>query len=160
MDLTIFKGDADQLEEMINDLSPLEIRDLIQKIEDKMIQDPGHTVGDACPLKHSFGKGLYVREIVMPQGYLSTTRLHRFAHPAFVLRGTVSVVEEAGVKRVKGPCYFITKAGTKRIVYCHTEVVWVTVHATEQENVDDIVQEVTAESFDELREGGASCQWQ
>ena len=126
------------VEKNIADLSPLEIRHKIQEIEDEIRKLPGHVVGgDAYPLKHSFGKGLYVREMTAPPGFLTATKIHKFAHPLFLLKGTVSILEESGWRKVTAPAYFITKAGTKRIVFHHDEVVLVTVHATESTDLKE-----------------------
>lgn len=132
-------------------MTPLQIRQLIADVEDKMLELPDVKLGDCCPLKHSFGDGLYVREITMPPGFLSTTKIHKFAHPAFIMKGVVSILEESGVKKVIAPAYIMTKAGTKRIVYCHTEVIWITVHATESTDIDEIEKEIIAKNFNEIK---------
>ena len=44
----------------------------------------------------------------------------------------------------------ITKAGTKRVVFCHTDVCWTTVHHSHETNLEKIEEEVIAKSFEEL----------
>jgi len=128
----------------------MKVREGISKVEDVIRKMPGHLEGDCYPLKHSFAEGLYVREITVPAKILTVTKIHKYSHAAFLLKGEISVLEEGGIKRVKAPGSFITPAGTKRIVYHHTEVVLTTVHATKKTDLKEIEDEIIAKDFDEL----------
>jgi hypothetical protein len=111
---------------------------------------PDALIGDCCPLKHSFAKGLYIREITMPANMLFVTKIHKYSHAAFVLSGEVSILEENGPRRVIAPASFITPPGTKRIVFTHKETVWTTVHATDKTDLNEIEEEIIAKNFDEI----------
>jgi hypothetical protein len=130
--------------------APLMIRNLIQELEIHMAEMPGALVGDSCPLKHSFAKGLYIREITMPANMLFVTKLHKYSHAAFLLSGAVSVLEEGGARYITAPASFITQAGTKRIVYTHTDSVWTTVHSTDKMDLKEIEEEIIAKGFSEI----------
>lgn len=125
-------------------------RENIQNIQEQISAMPESLGEDPFPLKHSFAEGMYIREINVPKHMLIVTKIHKHSHPVFLLKGDVSVLEETGVRRVKAPCYFITKAGTKRICFTHEETVWITCHATRKTNLKKIEQEVIAKTFDEL----------
>ena len=125
-------------------------RDKICLFEEKLSRLPGSTFGDCFPLKHTFATGLYIREITMPKGALLTSKIHKITHPYFVLSGEVSVITEKGKVRIKAPYSGITLAGTKRILYIHEETVWVTVHKTDETDLEKIEEEIIAKSFDEL----------
>jgi len=127
-----------------------EVRIDIMNIEKKMRTLPGAMLDDCFPLKHSFGKGCYVREISVPRGTLIVTKIHKVAHPCFVLKGECSVLTEDGVKRIKAPYYCITPAGTKRVVYVHEDTVWVTVHITEETDLKKIEEEIIAKTYDDI----------
>ncbi|MFA6067523.1 MAG: hypothetical protein WC810_02980 [Janthinobacterium sp.] len=131
-------------------ISSHDIRNGILAIEKEMLKNPNALIGDAFPLKHTFTDGMYVREISVPKGYLVVTKIHKLAHPCFVLKGDCSVLTEEGPKRIKAPYYMITPAGTKRIVYVHEDTVWVTVHKTDKTDLVKIEEEIIAKSFDEL----------
>lgn len=129
---------------------------------------PGTKTGDQdnCPLKHSFADGVYVREIFIPKGMLIVGKIHKHSHPNFLMSGEVSVVTEEGYKRLKGPCAMISKAGTKRVVYTHEDTTWITVHVTNETDLEKIEEEVIAKNYDELPndlieilkiEGGIPC---
>ncbi len=125
----------------------------MMEFENALSRVEGATFGDdCCPLKHTFGDGLYIREITMPKGMILTSKIHKTTHPYFVVKGDVSVVTENGTVRIKAPYWGITKAGTKRILRMHEETVWVTVHSN-PENTKDlklIEAEVIADDYDSL----------
>jgi len=62
----------------------------------------------------------------------------------------MTILMEDGIKRIKAPHYGITPAGTKRIIYCHEDCIFVTVHATKLTDIDKIEEEVIAKDFDEF----------
>ncbi|CAK0754811.1 Phage protein [Azospirillaceae bacterium] len=126
------------------------IRKGIMSIEDKIASMPNAQFGDEVgELKHSFGEGLYIRELKVPKNMLISTKIHKRAHPYFLLQGECSILTDEGVIKIKAPYYGITKAGTKRIVYTHDEVLWVTVHATDKKDLLEIEDEIIAKTFDE-----------
>jgi hypothetical protein len=132
--------------------SKSDIRSLIVNAEEAIKKMPGSVVGDNWlnPLKHSFADGCYVREIFNPAHELIVTKIHKKAHPFFLLKGEMSILTEEGVKRIKAPYYGITPAGTKRLIYTHEDVVFVTVHVTNETDLEKIEEEVIAKSFDEI----------
>lgn len=114
---------------------------------------PGAKFGDdACPLKHTFADGLYIREMKAPKGMINVSKLHKTNHPYFILKGDFSVLTEDGWKRIKAPYMGITKAGTKRVVCFHEDTTWITVHATNETDLKKIESEVIAKTYDELPE--------
>ncbi len=129
---------------MINQMTELE----------KVIgQVPGAKFGDDCtPLKHHFGDGLYIREMLAPKGMLNVSKLHKTTHPYFILEGEFSVQTEDGLVRIKAPYFGITKAGTKRVVFFHENTRWITVHATKETELKKIEDELIAKTYDELPE--------
>ncbi len=131
-----------------------DFRDKVQEFEQAMCNIPGSHRGDwdECPLKHTFGDGIYVREIFMPKGMLIVSKIHKHAHPYFVLKGDLTVLTEEGEFRIKAPFSGITPAGTKRVLYIHEDVTWTTVHVTNEKDPEKIEEEIIAKSFDELPE--------
>ena len=135
-------------------------RELIMDFEDRLLDLPG-SYGDPekpgqdeiantiNPLKHTFADGLYIREIFMPQGQVVTTGIHKQEHPYFVLKGDVSVLTEDGVVRIKGPYQGITKPGTKRLIYIHEDTTWITVHATEKDTIEEVLEDILAKDFND-----------
>ena len=136
----------------------LEIRqrkDFREKIGDleQAVIDAGDTTGEvmhkANPVKHTFAGGCYIREIFNPANELLVTKIHKKEHPFFLLKGKMSIATEEGVKNIKAPYYGITKPGTKRVIYTHADCIFVTVHATNSTNIEEIEEEVIAKNFND-----------
>lgn len=129
-----------------------EARAFILAMQDRISEVPGAFHGDSelCPLKHSFAPGIYVRQISIPAGTLIVGKIHKHEHPNFLLEGKVLVLTESGgVEELEAPLSIISPAGTKRLVYAHTDVVWTTVHATQETDLEKIEEETIATSFEE-----------
>ena len=135
-------------------LSKEQFRNGIMKVQENLENHPNGLTGEALeklnPLKHSFADGCYIREIFNPKGQLLVTKIHKVTHPFFLMKGDMSILMEDGIKRIKAPHYGITPAGTKRIIYCHEDCVFVTVHATKLTDIKAIEEEVIAKDFDEF----------
>ena len=131
-------------------MQELATRENIQSIEKKMGEHPLAQFGDCCPLEHNFVDGAYVRKITMPKGMLIVSKLHKITHPYFIMRGDVTVLTEQGLVRIKAPYAGITKAGTKRVLFCHEETEWITVHVTKETDLEKIEAEVIAKDYSEL----------
>ena len=135
-------------------LSKEEFRTGIMEVQESLENHPNGLTGEALeklnPLKHSFADGCYIREIFNPKGELLVTKIHKVAHPFFLMRGDMTILMEDGIKRIRAPHYGITPAGTKRIIYCHEDCVFVTVHATKLTDIKAIEEEVIAKDFDEF----------
>ena len=113
----------------------LEAIDKKKPIVHKMTQEEMQKLN---PVKHSFADGCYIREIFNPANELLVTKIHKKEHPFFLLKGKMSIATEEGVKNIKAPYYGITKPGTKRVIYTHTDCIFVTVHATNSTNIEEI----------------------
>jgi hypothetical protein len=125
----------------------------INDVENKMLESEmslkGKELEDFNPLKHSFAKGVYIREVFNPVGELLVTKIHKYSHPFFLLQGEMTILGEDGEKRIKAPHYGITKAGTKRIIYAHTDCIFVTVHATDETDLNKIEEEIISKDFED-----------
>lgn len=133
------------------------MRDRILDFEAFMATLPGAEFGnqDRCPLTHTFAGPIYIRQIVIPKGFLASGRIHRYEHPIFFMAGDVSVFDEfSGPHRIKAPAYFVSKPGTKRIVYAHEEAVIVTVHHVGEERDIDLIEDMhMAWTYDDFEKG-------
>jgi hypothetical protein len=120
------------------------LRDQIAALEQALLQHPDAVCGDSelCPVTHRFAPGIYLREIFIPKGTVLTGKLHKHAHPNFLMRGEVMVVtEHAGRQHLTAPLAMISQAGTKRAVYALEDTVWITVHANPDNTRDLAVLE-------------------
>ena len=81
---------------------------------------------------------------------LLTGKVHNFDHVSILSKGDVSVMTPDGISRIKAPATWISKAGTKRLIYVHEETVWTTVHVTNERDLKKIEAEVIADNFSDL----------
>lgn len=128
-------------------------REKIMEMERLIATLPNAEIGNAsfAPLRHSFAKGCYVREMFMPKGTLASGKIHRNDHPMFILKGKLGLyTEKEGLHKVEGPCYFISKAGAKRVGYAYEDTVLVEVHVTDETDLEKIENEVIVKSFEEF----------
>jgi len=125
----------------------------IQRFEQELSKVPGAKFGDMeeCPLTHEFADGVYVRTIFIPKGMIIVGKIHRHAHPNFLMKGKVTVVtEDGGIQRLVAPIAMISPAGTKRVVFTHEDTVWTTVHVTEEKDLAKIEEVVIAKTYEEF----------
>jgi len=128
-------------------------RKSIYDLEGKMLatSPEGYGNNGFNPLRHFFGDDIYVREIMMPKGQLIMSRLHKFSHPYFILRGKVSILTENGPVKVVAPYWGMTHSGTKRVLYTHEDTLWITVHRAEEKDTNILEEELTAVNFDHIK---------
>ena len=134
---------------------PQEVRELILYAQEEMAKHPEAIFGDSevCPLTHHYTPGLYSREIYIPAGMLIIGKIHKHEHPNMLVKGHVSVLtEQGGVQLLQGPKFMISPAGTKRMLYTHTETVWITFHSNKNnlEFGDELEDEIVAKSYEEF----------
>ena len=105
----------------------LQKKENIERLEDELKKHEQIEI----PLDHFFAKGIYMRQMNCPKDTLLTGKIHKHDHLCVLLQGEVSVVDVTGEsQRISAPKTWLSKAGAKRAIYCHTDVIWATVHAT------------------------------
>jgi len=131
-------------------------RDWIKGLEDTLLEVSEYPQGDRpdCPLVHSFGGGMYVREIFIPAGMLLTGKIHRHEHPNFLMEGTVSMItEDGGAQIMEAPQSMLSPAGCKRALFTHTPTWWITVHLNPNGHTefnDTFEDEIVAQDYKEI----------
>lgn len=109
---------------------------------------------DACeqektnPIRHSFGDGIYMRSVFYPADELIIGKIHKFAHPFFLLRGSMVIITEDGSELVEAPHSGITPAGLQRIGVTLTDCEFTTCHVTDKTDPDEIEEELVTMDFD------------
>lgn len=121
----------------------VELESTIKSLTNSLGEDP-------FPLEHFYAKGMYCRQLTIPKGYFVVGKIHKYSHFVFYLSGDVSVVSEFGRERISKPCIRVSPEGAKRAFYAHEETVMLTVHATEETELESIENEIIAKDFEEL----------
>lgn len=92
---------------------------------------------------HAFADGMYCRSVFRVAGTLVVGKVHKKEHFFVLVSGEMSVWSaDQGVKRVVAPYVWVTKPGTKRVTYAHTDSTAMTVHRTDLTDLDAIEKEL------------------
>lgn len=94
---------------------------------------------------HYFANGVYLRTLFRPKDTLIVGKVHKFKHIYMVVYGDVTVTSEGFRERVRGPKVFVCPPGTKRAVYAHEDSLCLTVHRTEETDLDKLDAELVEE---------------
>lgn len=98
------------------------------------------------PLEHFICNNTYTRQITLPKNTLLTGKVHNFDHTSIISQGEVTIMTEEGVTHVKAPATWISKAGTKRLIYVHEDTIWATIHQSDKTSVEELEKELVHES--------------
>lgn len=88
--------------------------------------------------KHYVAGGMYCRSLWRPAGCLIVGKVHKKEHIYIVASGTVRVTTDSGMRDITGPEVVISAAGTKRAVLALTDALCITVHRTDETELEDI----------------------
>ena len=87
---------------------------------------------------HHFADGMYCRTLFRPKGALIVGKIHRQEHFYIVVFGDVTVTSDGLRERVQGFKVFTSRPGTKRAVYAHEDSLCLTVHRTNETDIDKL----------------------
>lgn len=126
-----------------------ELNSLIDKIEDFMVNDmvaSGEFEILEAPVKHTFTKGMYAREITMKPGMRITSKIHLTDHQFIISQGVAVVYDGESSQVLVAPYHGVTKAGTRRVLMIPDEspvdCIWTTFHpAVEGESTVEQIEE-------------------
>lgn len=127
--------------------------ELIQRFERLLLDQPQVEIEPT----HYFAKGLYARQITIPAGTVVTGKLHRTEHLNLLVQGEITVWTEDGMQRLTAPQVIVSKPGTKRVGYAHTDTVWITVHAIEETDIAAIESQLIEPEAPALESGDVKC---
>jgi|GEM_PF-2468197 len=114
--------------------------DFTQKIElaEYMLLSSFENEASLLPVMHDINDGIYTRSIFLPKGALLTGKVHNFKHISVIHSGDVTVMTPGGVSRIIGPAIWESEAGTKRLIYVHSDTIWQTYHPTDKTELAEI----------------------
>lgn len=106
-----------------------------------------------CPIRHHFAPGVYAREMTLPAGVVITGAVHKTCHLSILSKGKIKLVSDEDVVELSAPATILANAGTKRAIYAIEEAVWTNIHATNETDLDKLVEELTESTADQLMGG-------
>ena len=112
----------------------------------KNYTDGSEQTAKELPLEHFICNKTYVRQITLPKDMILTGKVHNFDHTSILSKGEVTIMTDEGTVRIKAPATWMSKAGTKRLIYVHEDTIWSTIHQSENTLVEDLENEIVHES--------------
>lgn len=130
----------------------LEVRNGITELERLLRKLPQLEI----PIRHHFGHKVYGREMLQPKGSIVVSRIHRHQNLNILSQGEATVLSEFGsgysLVRVQAPAHIEAPAGTKRVIFAHSDLVWTTVYGTEKTEPEEILGDFYASAYCEIPE--------
>lgn len=99
-------------------------------------------------ISNSPQRGIYARQVFIPAGHLAVGHIHKYQQLNIMVSGEVSIATEEGVFRVKAPYVVVSPAGVKRAVLAHEDTIWLTIHGTDETDVEKIEEMFVTDSYD------------
>lgn len=133
---------ADNTELLVRILGDVQSRtyiDVVRGVQDQLSQSPDLI---DVPVQHHFAPGVYMRQMDAAAGTLVVSKMHRTEHMNILVKGSLTVATEDGIQLMTAPCVLKSMPGTKRIGYFHEDSSWITVHPTEETDLEKIEQQV------------------
>lgn len=113
-------------------LSRVVTPEMIERVEGAALKLPQVE----CPLTHTFGPGIYMREVVIPAGSFVIGHHHNYEHTNIMLCGhATSINDDGSTTDFVAPMMYIGKPGRK-VLYVHSDTVWLNVFATDETDVE------------------------
>jgi len=88
------------------------------------------------PITNNFTDGLYMRQMKMKAGTIVISAIHHTNHFWFLLSGKVVVENENEIVEHIAPCWSHSLKGTKRLIKCLEDCVWINVIANPSDTRD------------------------
>jgi len=125
-----------------------DIRDKVFAIEAKMKEMQQLEL----PVNHYFSNAVYARELIIPKDAVIVGKIHKHQNLNILAKGCLDVLVDGEIKRITAPFTVVSPPGTKRIAYAIEDSVWITIHNTNETDLDVIEKQFIAQSEHEWLE--------
>lgn len=130
------------------------MRAKVERLEATMCQSPPAD----CPVHHHFAPGVYARQVNLEKGTTLTGAVHKFDNLVIVSKGVLEIATLDGSKTVRAGDHLICKAGTKNAAIAIEDATWTNIFATDETDVEKLVEQLTESTHDELLGGSKNQQ--
>jgi hypothetical protein len=113
-------------------------REQIDRLQAEIVKMPQATLDT----HHYFANGMYAREVHRPAGTLIVGKIHKHEHLFIVTKGQIIVWTENGMVRMTAPYVHVSKPGTKRVTLAEVDSSAMTVHRTDNTDLEEIEDEI------------------
>lgn len=130
------------------------MRERVERLEEVISQAPQVELD----VKHHFAPGVYVREMTIPAGVVATGAVHKTEHLSILSAGRCVLTTDDGVSELYAPWIGKSRAGIKRAIATVTECVLMTIHPTDETDVEKLVELLTESTHAQLMGGAENKQ--
>ena len=123
----------------VNFIKKLEgIQNILIESDSEQIYGDGKNLvnNEEFPITNNFTDGLYMRQMKMKAGTMVISAIHHTNHFWFLLSGKVVVENENEIVEHIAPCWSYSLKGTKRLIKCVEDCVWINVIANPSDTKD------------------------
>lgn len=135
----IAADNTELLAHILGDIQQRAYIDTVRDVQQQLSSSPDQV---EVPIQHHFAPGVYMRQMDAAAGTLVVSKMHRTEHMNILVKGSLTVATEDGIQLMTAPCVLKSMPGTKRIGYFHEDSSWITVHPTEEIDLEKIEQQV------------------
>ena len=120
----------------------------ILRIEQELLQMPQVEL----PIEHYQIDGVYVRSMFIPAGTILTGKIHNFESIAILAKGRIRITNGTESYIISEGHIMVDKPGVKRLGYAETDVIFITVHRTDNTEIEAIEKELVSATFEEYQQ--------
>ena len=120
----------------------------ILRIEQELLQMPQVEL----PIEHYQIDGVYARSMFIPAGTLLTGKIHNFESIAILAKGRIRITNGTESYIISEGHIMVDKPGVKRLGYAETDVIFITVHRTDNTEIEAIEKELVSATFEEYEQ--------
>lgn len=113
-------------------------REQIDRLQAEMVKMPQVEL----QTEHFFSSGMYCRRVYRPAGTLIVGKIHKKDHFFLCAKGEIIAWTENGMKRLQAGDVVECKPGTKRVTLATQDSIGITIHKTDETNLDKIEEEL------------------
>ncbi len=119
--------------------------------ENVIKQHPAHLTAKDFVTKHHFLPGIYIRELHIPAGMITTGKIHKYECISLLSKGQRATLVDGKIELITAPYMQMTPPGFKRISLTIEDSVWVTVHLTETTSIRLLEKELVCDTEEEYQ---------
>ena len=112
-------------------------RSKLQELQEHCKEEPQVDL----PVLHDFAPGVYARRILMPAGTFVIGKTHKTEHLNIIMSGSANVMIDGQIKVIRAPYIFKSGKGVKKVLYILEDMIWATIHPTEETDLDKLETE-------------------
>lgn len=103
------------------------------------------------PIEHDFEDQLYMRKMKMKAGSVVISAIHETDHFWFLMTGKIQVNTNGELIEHIAPCYEHSKKGTKRVILCLEDCIFINIHKNpeNEKNLEVLENKLYSFTFEE-----------